>query len=215
MIASFTPLCRRVWPQLAGVGVLSHVALTFDDGPDPASTPQFLDVLDRLGWKATFFLLGTMVRQCPSLARELAAAGHEVAVHGDEHRYQTFRAPWVVADDLARARDLVAEASGSTPVHTRPPYGVLTTAGLLAARRQGLRPVLWTTWGRDWRPDATAASVAEDVWRDLGPGGTILLHDSDCTSAVDSWRSTLGALPLLAERLASTGLAVGPLVEHF
>ncbi|MHB8670951.1 MAG: polysaccharide deacetylase family protein [Acidimicrobiales bacterium] len=215
MIASFTPLSRRAWPGLAGLGKPGHVALTFDDGPDPASTPQFLDALDRLGWKATFFLLGTMVRRCPSLAAELVSAGHEVAVHGDEHRYQTFRTPRAVFEDLAWATDLVAEASGSTPIHTRPPYGVLTAAGLLAARRRGLRPVLWTTWGRDWRPDATAASVTEDVWRGLGPGGTILLHDSDCTSAVDSWRSALGALPLLAERLDDAGLAVGPLLEHF
>ena len=84
----------RVAPSLAGIGRPDHVALTFDDGPDPASTPLFLTELDRLGWKATFFLLGCMVRQAPSLAAELVAASHEVAVHGDRHDSHLRRVWW-------------------------------------------------------------------------------------------------------------------------
>jgi peptidoglycan/xylan/chitin deacetylase (PgdA/CDA1 family) len=190
------------------------VALTFDDGPDAVSTPAFLAELDRLGWKATFFMLGSMVRDAPGLAAEVAAAGHEVAVHGDVHRYQITRTPRAVNDDLVRARDTIAEATGRTPHFSRPPYGVLSTAGLFAARRLALEPVLWTTWGRDWRPDATPESVAADVERGLASGGTILLHDSDCTSAPGSWHSALGSLPLLAERCAAAGLEVGPLADH-
>ena len=76
---------RRASP---GSGVPGHVALTFDDGPDPASTPKFLEALDDLGWHATFFMLGDMARRSPGLAAEVAAAGHEVAVHGDRHRSQ-------------------------------------------------------------------------------------------------------------------------------
>src|SRR5947207_14914483 len=72
---------NRMRPGLAGIGRHDRVALTFDDGPDPASTPQFIEELDRLGWHATFFLLGEMVRRTPSLVGELVAAGHEVAVH--------------------------------------------------------------------------------------------------------------------------------------
>ncbi|HEX4863062.1 MAG TPA: polysaccharide deacetylase family protein, partial [Acidimicrobiales bacterium] len=74
-----------LFPRLAGVGRPDHVALTFDDGPDPVSTPPILDELERLGWKATFFCLGSQVRRSPGLARELADRGHEVAVHGDNH----------------------------------------------------------------------------------------------------------------------------------
>ncbi|MCU1463271.1 MAG: polysaccharide deacetylase [Acidimicrobiales bacterium] len=213
-LTSSRPLRTRWLPGLAGIGRPGHVALTFDDGPDPASTPEFLATLDRLGITATFFMLGSMVRRAPGLAAEVAAAGHEVAVHGDEHRYEIARSPWAVADDLARAFDAVAAATGRTPRFSRPPYGVLSTAGLLAARRLALEPVLWTAWGRDWRAEATARSVAGDVERDLAPGGTVLLHDSDCTSAPGSWRSALGALPLLAERWAAAGLVVGPLADH-
>jgi peptidoglycan/xylan/chitin deacetylase (PgdA/CDA1 family) len=204
----------RALPRLAGVGAPGHVALTFDDGPDPASTPGFLEALDRLGWRATFFMLGSMVARAPALAGEVAAAGHEVAVHGYHHRSQLFRLPGAVADDLARAVDTIASHTRPRPKWFRPPYGTLSAAGVVAARRLGLRTVLWSSWGRDWRADATAGTVVADVGRGLGPGGTVLLHDSDCTSAPGAWRSTLGALPRLADLFASHGLAVGPLGEH-
>ncbi|MEO5678940.1 MAG: polysaccharide deacetylase family protein [Acidimicrobiales bacterium] len=205
---------RRLLPGLAGVGAPGHVALTFDDGPDPRSTPAFLDALDRLGWRATFFMLGSMVRRAPALAAEVAAAGHEVAVHGDAHRSELFRGPLGLAGDLSRAVDTIASATGRRPVWFRPPYGTLSAGGVLAARRQRLRTVLWTTWGRDWRAEADPASVVGDVERHLGPGATVLLHDSDCTSAPDAWRSALGALEPLAGVFAARGLTVGPLADH-
>jgi peptidoglycan/xylan/chitin deacetylase (PgdA/CDA1 family) len=74
--------------------------------------------------------------------------------------------------------------------------------------------MLWTTWGRDWRECATPESIVQDVMTTLVPGATVLLHDSDCTSAPGSWKNTLAALPLLAERWQAGGLEVGPLREH-
>ena len=100
------------------------------------------------------------------------------------------------------------------PVWFRPPYGAVSSGSLLAAHRLGLRTVLWTAWGRDWRAAATPASVVADLSAEIGPGGTVLLHDSDCTSAAGSWRSALGALPGLAEVAGRRGLVVGPLGEH-
>jgi len=205
---------HRALPGLAGVGAPGHLALTFDDGPDPSSTPAFLEALDRLGWRATFFMLGSMVERAPSLAAEVAAAGHEIAVHGDEHRSQLFRIGRQVSDDLARALDTIASRTGRDPAFFRPPYGTLSAGGVLAARRLRLRTVLWTTWGRDWRAEATPDTVVTDVASHLGPGGTVLLHDSDCTSAPGAWRSALGALPRLAELFAARGLAVGTLADH-
>ena len=204
----------RLLPALAGLGDPQHLALTFDDGPDPASTPAFLDALDGLGWKATFFMLGSMAHKAPGLVREVAQRGHEVAVHGYEHSAHLRRGPVWVDRDMVAARDLIAELTGTEPVWFRPPYGILTASTLRSARRAGLAPVLWTTWGRDWRAGATPATVEHDVRATMVPGGTVLLHDSDCTSAPGSWRNTLGALPALAELWASAGLAVGPLAEH-
>ncbi len=204
----------RLAPGLSGVGRPDHVALTFDDGPDPASTPAILDALDALGWKATFFLLGDQVRRAPGLALEVVERGHEVGVHGDRHVSHLRRpAPWTTAD-VRQARDLIAAQTGTEPHWFRPPYGALATSSLVAAHRTGLRTVLWTTWGVDWRPDATAASVADRVIRTFRPGATVLLHDSDITSAPGSWHATLGALPRLAEVWERQGLTVGTLGEH-
>jgi len=214
-VAAVGPVRRRVLPGLAGRGRAGHVALTFDDGPDPASTPAFLAELDRHRVSATFFLLGRMLTDCPELGRELADAGHEVAVHGWEHRPMPLRGPLATYDDLARARDLVAATTGQVPRWYRPPYGVLSTAALIAARHLGMTPVLWTNWGRDWTRAATARSVLATLTRDLRGGATVLLHDSDCTSAPGSWRTTLVALPGLLEELRRRDLAAGPLRDHF
>jgi peptidoglycan-N-acetylglucosamine deacetylase len=205
---------RRVSSRLCGLGRPGHIALTFDDGPDPASTPYFLSELDRLGWKATFFMLGSMARAGGGLAAEVAAAGHEIAVHGDVHRSHIWRSPAAVIDDTRRARDCLAELTGSVPRWFRPPYGTMSGAGPTAARRLGLELVLWTAWGRDWRREATPETVRDDIATDLVTGGTVLLHDSDCTSAPGSWRSALGALPRLAEAWSERGWEVGPLAEH-
>jgi peptidoglycan/xylan/chitin deacetylase (PgdA/CDA1 family) len=213
-VTALAPLRRRWLPGLSGTGTAGSVGLTFDDGPDPASTPAFLDALDDLGWRATFFMLGRMVRRAPSLAASVAAAGHEIAVHGDSHRSHGWRSPADVAADLERATTSVREATGVRPMWFRPPYGVLSVGSLAAARGMGLRPVLWTTWGRDWRSRATGATVTADVSRALGAGGTVLLHDSDCTSAPGAWRSALASLPALAEVFASRGLRVRPLGAH-
>jgi peptidoglycan/xylan/chitin deacetylase (PgdA/CDA1 family) len=213
-VTTWRALRCTLTPDLAGVGSRRHVALTFDDGPDPVSTPAFLDELDRLGWRATFFLLGSMVRRAPSLAAELAARGHEVGVHGEQHFSHLRRTPAAIVDDVRRGRDVVAETAGVEPRWFRPPYGTLSGGSLQAARRLGLQTVLWTTWGRDWRSEATAATVVADVTEGLRPGATVLLHDSDCTSAPESWRAALGALPGLAEVFASRDLVVGPLADH-
>lgn len=213
-VASWRGLRCWALPGLAGIGTPDHVALTFDDGPDPLSTPAFLDQLDRLGWRATFFLLGPMVRSAPSLAAELAARGHEIGVHGDQHRSHLHRSPSAIRDDVARARDSIAEATGVAPSWFRPPFGALSAGSLTAAYQLGLRPVLWTTWGRDWRADATPSTIVSDVAGGLRPGATVLLHDSDCTSAPESWKATLGSLAPMADLFARRGLTVGPLAEH-
>jgi peptidoglycan/xylan/chitin deacetylase (PgdA/CDA1 family) len=213
-LAGVSPFGIRFTPALVGRGRPSHVALTFDDGPDPASTPAFLTELDRLGWRATFFMLGNMARRAPGLVAEIAAAGHEVAAHGDEHKNMLRRGPRASADDVRRCRDTLAELSGTTPAWFRPPFGILSYGALRGARRAGLRTVLWTTWGRDWRREATPATVTDDVLRRYVSGGTVLLHDSDCESYPGSWRSALGALPMLADELAARSLVVGTVSDH-
>ncbi|HEY4463828.1 MAG TPA: polysaccharide deacetylase family protein [Streptosporangiaceae bacterium] len=214
-ITAIGPVRRRMFPRLAGYGPGGQVALTFDDGPDPRSTPRFLDLLSRSGVHATFFMLGSMVAAAPGLAGEIAAAGHEIAVHGWDHRYLTLRGPAAAYDDIARARDTIAGATGRVPAFFRPPYGVLSGGALLAARRLTLRPLLWTCWGREWVPGATPGTVYATLLKGLSDGGTVLLHDSDCTSPPGASRAALGALPRLLDECARRGLRPGTAAGHW
>lgn len=208
------PVRLALFPALAGIGADGHVALTFDDGPDPASTPAFLDELDRLGVRATFFLLGEHSARHQALTREIADRGHELGVHGWTHRR-----PWLPIDprelpELRRTLETVEVAAGCQPRWYRPPYGILTGGRWAAAARCGLRTVLWSAWGKDWTPQATPRSVYETLLPDLRGGATLLLHDSDRTSAPGSWQATLGALPLVVEACRTAGLKIGPLAAH-
>ncbi|HET9076819.1 MAG TPA: polysaccharide deacetylase family protein [Acidimicrobiales bacterium] len=202
-------------PGLSGVGRPDHVALTFDDGPDPVSTPLVLDTLEALGWRATFFCLGSQARQAPETVAELVRRGHEIGVHGDVHKSHLRRPVRSVVRDVAAARATLEDLTGRPLEWFRPPYGGVSLSSLAAARSTGLRMVLWTTWGLDWRGDATGTTVAANVARTFVPGATVLLHDSDVTSTPDSWKATIDSLPRLAADWKRRGLAVGPLGEHF
>jgi peptidoglycan-N-acetylglucosamine deacetylase len=213
-ITGIGPVRMVAFRRLAGQGDPGHVALTFDDGPDPESTPAFLQVLANRNVTATFFQLGSMISKAPGLASEVAAAGHEIGVHGFEHRYLTARGPSATRSDLRRASELIASVSGRRPRLYRPPYGVLTGAALMTARDLGLTPVLWGAWGREWTPGATGPSVFATLGQGLNGGATVLLHDSGCTSPPGSWQAALAALPLLLDECERRGLRVGPVGSH-
>ena len=214
-LTTFVPASKRLWPNLNGHGTPGHVALTFDDGPDEQSTPRFLSLLDDLDVTATFFLLGMMCERYPSMARRIVDAGHEVAVHSWDHRNHLRNLPGRrTADQLARTAEIIEAQSGVRPRYFRPPYGALTTADLIAARGLGLQTVLWTAWGQDWQRQCTPQSVLEEVLSGDVDGGTILLHDSDCTSEPGSWRATLGALPGLIDWCHDRDLVVGTVGAH-
>jgi peptidoglycan/xylan/chitin deacetylase (PgdA/CDA1 family) len=116
---------------------------------------------------------------------------------------------------LVRTRDLVEDVIDAPVRWYRPPYGLVTPTGWWAAGRAGLRTVLWSAWGRDWERRATPSSVTRLVTAQLRPGGTVLLHDSDRTSAVGSWRTTLVATEELVVRWRQSGLEVGGLDSHW
>ena len=191
--------------RVAGQG--PAVALTFDDGPHPRGTPAVLSVLAENHAKATFFLVGEQVRRRPALVAEIASAGHEVALHCDRHRNLLRLTPRQTREDLARGEAAIIDVLGYPPRLWRPPYGVLSGAGLLHARRRGLEPVLWSRWGRDWERGATPAGIAARLTEKAGSGDILLLHDADFYGAPGSWRHTVAALPRVLDEIARRGLA--------
>jgi peptidoglycan/xylan/chitin deacetylase (PgdA/CDA1 family) len=198
-------LCR--WRGPAG----DLVALTFDDGPSPRSTPGVLDRLDELGVRATFFCVGRFALQYGDLVDEIVRRGHELGVHGYEHHSHFRHGPaWVAAD--VREAIAVLASRGASVRWFRPPYGHTTTATMVAARAHGLGIVLWSAWGREWAA-TDAATVAARVTRRLQPGGIVLLHDGDEFNPAGSDRRVTDALGPIVGHLAERGLTAARLSD--
>lgn len=183
------------------------VTLTFDDGPHPEGTPAVLESLARARARGIFFLVGEQVVRRPELVRELVAGGHLVGVHGYTHRLQLRRTRASLEDDLVRARAAIEDAAGIAPAWHRPPYGVYSASGLALARGAGMKPLLWSKWGKDWRKFTTAERIAARATREITAGDVILLHDADFYSASGSHRRTAVALQLILRTLAERGVA--------
>jgi peptidoglycan/xylan/chitin deacetylase (PgdA/CDA1 family) len=190
------------------------LALTFDDGPTPA-TATLLDVLARYRVRATFFQCGEQVRRNLSVARELASAGHETGNHTDTHARLWFRSPAFVRKEVARAQESIASAAGRTPVLFRAPYGV-RWPGLGSIQRElGLVGVMWTSIGRDWT--LGGAAVAARVLDGAVPGAILCLHDGRELARNPDIQNTLEAVQLFVPRLIDEGwefVTVGELLNY-
>lgn len=154
-----------------------EVWLTIDDGPDPDDTPRLLDLLDRHGAKATFFVIGERVARHPQLVREIVRRGHEVAHHTHSHPLATFwcASPARLESELDRGMAALREC-GVRPRWFRPPVGIkhLLLARALAAR--DLRCVGWTLRSGDGRA-RSAEALAAAVAPRLRAGAIVLLHE--------------------------------------
>ncbi len=177
------------------------VAITFDDGPHPEGTPAVLQILAEADIKATFFLVGEQVERRPALAAEIASQGHLIALHGYRHRPQPAMTQKAVQQDVARGMSAIQGATHTVPAWHRPPYGVYSPAGLAAARAGGLRPLLWSRWGKDWRRFTTPARIASRASANVRSGDVILLHDADFYSSKGSHERTAQALELIVREL--------------
>ncbi len=207
-------------PQLEMFGdVLSRgnpgsqgVALTFDDGPHPETTPRVLDLLREAGVKATFFVLGAKVERHPDIVRAIVLAGHTLGVHGYDHgRLYALLPPDAVARDIARTAAAIERAAGVRPRWFRPPVGHVSPRTAAGAKRAGLPIVAWSARGLDGLRGADCDRVALRIERSLRPGAIVLLHDA--AERDDFVPASLAALPRVLESITKRGLRVLPLEE--
>ena len=191
----------RAWHPADGCRA-PGVAITFDDGPHPEGTPAVLEILAEADIKATFFLVGEQVERRPALAAEIAGQGHLIALHGYRHRPQPAMSQKAVQRRRGNGARRRSRARRRTALAWhRPPYGVYSPAGLAAARARGLRPLLWSRWGKDWRRFTTPARIAARATANVRPGDVILLHDADFYSSKGSHERTVQALELIVREL--------------
>jgi peptidoglycan/xylan/chitin deacetylase (PgdA/CDA1 family) len=165
-----------------------RIALTFDDGPDPATTPAILDVLRAHNLKATFFVIGARAKQHPELIERIVSEGHALGNHTYYHRDMTKLPPDLMLKELQDTQAVVDQALGNHSQLTlfRPPCGAPynTETDKLPVfqsfmQEQRMYPVMWTIDSRDWalgdQPNLIVDNVAQ-----ITPegGGVILLHDT-------------------------------------
>jgi peptidoglycan-N-acetylglucosamine deacetylase len=173
------------------------VYLTFDDGPDPAWTPQVLDVLARHGARATFFVVGSAVANAPELARRTGSEGHALANHTYHHVALDTASPATVTEELGRTSVAVESATGRWPACMRAPFDRLSATASEVATSAGYRVVGWDLDTLDWqRPGA--GTIAATAVEGATPGAVILFHDgggdrSETVAALDRVLTDLAA----------------------
>lgn len=193
------------------------VALTFDDGPNPACTPQLLEVLAKHQVRATFFMIGQFVRQQPQIARAVFAAGHEVANHTFSHPHLSLCSSERTRQELQACEAALADAGvGNSHKLFRAPFGARRPATLRVVRELGLIPIQWTVTTFDW--NATSAERIEHNARKRLRGGDILLfHDGGHTGLNADRMHTVNAVAALLPRMLDEGyqfVTVGDWVKN-
>lgn len=187
-------------------GDTSTVALTFDDGPNPAATPALLDLLEAHAVRATFFLIGSHVRAFPALAREIAARGHAVGNHTETHPNLIFLSRAKLREELNRCREAILSAvGGAGPRWMRPPFGFRGSQLDAVVRELGYSGVaMWSKWAWDWKPQP-AQPVIHRLRRVIG-GDIVLLHDGDHRLLEGDRRHTIAALAHWLPRWKEAGM---------
>jgi peptidoglycan-N-acetylglucosamine deacetylase len=199
------PSSRLFGPTICRTGDASTIALTFDDGPNPAVTPSLLDLLERHRVSATFFLIGAWIREAPELAKEIAARGHTIGNHTDTHPALTLRSASRISSELNRCDDAIASATGLKARWMRPPFGFRSPMlGRIVRRRGGAGVAMWSAWARDWKPQP-AAPVIERLRRARG-GDIVLLHDGGHRAINADRGHTVAALEYWLPRWKDSGI---------
>ena len=199
------------------------LAITFDDGPNPAITPKLLELLDRHKAKATFFLVGKYVRAAPGLAKEILACGHVIGNHTETHPNLFFCGPEETRAELLRCSEAIGQATWEEPRWFRPPFGFRSPWTAQIALRYRMRTVMWTLIPGDWRVKPAdwliermkpIAAHAQDLSAKRKPaqpqptrhGDVLCLHDGDYARPNADRARTLVALQFWLPRWRDLGL---------
>jgi peptidoglycan-N-acetylglucosamine deacetylase len=206
------------WPtsQVFGRTVLAgsdinEIALTFDDGPNDPYTMQLLELLDRWQVRATFFMMGSFVRQRPEIARAVHGAGHLLGNHTVNHPSLLWANPARVREELMACTAIIEDTTGKVVRYMRPPFGARRPDVLRTARELGLTPVMWNITGYDWEAKDSqdlAARVRRGLRHNqmLRRGSNILLHDGGHRELGTDRSITIEATKLLLDSWAGSDL---------
>jgi peptidoglycan/xylan/chitin deacetylase (PgdA/CDA1 family) len=205
-----------LWPgsQLFGSALIAprrpgEIALTFDDGPNPAWTPRLLDTLAKHNLHAAFFMVGRRAQAEPALVRQIAAAGHIVGNHSWTHANLATASASQIHQEIARASETLTQITGSPIRYFRPPFGARRPETLRVARHLGLTPVLWNAMTSDWESPAVEVITRQlalkiDSLTRHGRAVNLVLHDGGHLEPAAHRASSVAACAQLIERYLPT-----------
>lgn len=194
-----------LWHQLQWKGALgardSHqIALTFDDGPG-ADTAAILESLNTHGAHATFFVVAERARHYPEVLQAIVQGGHEIGLHGFQHRSMYLFWPWSVRKELEQGIEIIEQITGVRPLVYRPPWGHFNLMTYWVSHQLGLRRVLWTIAPDDWKPGRTAEFIDHYVTQLAQPGAIVVMHD-----AGGDRKATAQAVAMMIPQLRKLGM---------
>ncbi|MBP6600345.1 MAG: polysaccharide deacetylase family protein [Verrucomicrobiales bacterium] len=169
------------------------IAITFDDGPHPENTPRLLDMLKERKIKATFYVVGDMVKYSPQLLRRMVAEGHEIGNHTVSHGTLSRMSNDSLIKELKTAHEQILHETGVAPRTMRPPGGAIKKdQKALMMEELGYPTILWSVDPLDWKRPGPAV-VTSRLLNGASPGGILLVHDLH-KPTVDAMPSTLDQL---------------------
>ena len=169
------------------------VALTFDDGPNPATTNQALDTLSKYGIKATFFVLGKNVSGNEEILKRMKSDGHVIGNHSWSHPVLSKLSLDEAKKQITDTEDALAKVLGSSSKLMRPPYGAITDD---IRNSLDLSFIMWDVDSLDWK-SKNEASILTEIQRQVKNGSIILMHDIHV--------ETVNALPKVIDYLKEQG----------
>jgi peptidoglycan/xylan/chitin deacetylase (PgdA/CDA1 family) len=199
------PQSQIFGPTLIAPERIGEIALTFDDGPNPAWTPKLIDMLAAHRVKATFFLMGKYVDAEPYLTRHIVESGHIIGNHSWSHPNLAFAGRKRIREELYSTKHMLEQITGSRVRYFRPPFGARRPFVLNEARELGMSPVLWNAMTNDWEEPA-AEVIAErlgdkvDALGRRGRSATIVLHDGGHLEPAADRGPSVAAAEMLIKR---------------
>jgi peptidoglycan-N-acetylglucosamine deacetylase len=198
---------------LRGPAESQGVVLTFDDGPTSPFTEQILDILAERNVPATFFLCGKNVERYPEIARRIVQEGHAIGNHTYSHPLLLLHSRKFMAAEIDRTQAAIEKVAGIRPTWFRPPYGFRWFGLTPILIPRGLRMVMWSATGYDWKYRTQA--IVKATTREMRAGSVILLHDGHERQAPEKvdQSSTVEALPAIIDAATAAGLKIVPISE--
>jgi peptidoglycan/xylan/chitin deacetylase (PgdA/CDA1 family) len=209
-IFPFSPQASFFFPVISrGRSTVSAVSLTFDDGPNPVSTPLLLRLLKDHGVVATFFVTGEHSRRHPDIIREIVAQGHSVGNHSYSHdNFIMFRGPWTLIREIEDTQEVLMEL-GVVPRVFRPCVGITTPGYADALHHTGLAAVNFSRRARDMG-NRRIRGLARRILGPLRAGDIILLHDVP-PPVPDDFQLWLAEVESVISGIQAKGMRIVPL----